>query len=236
MELFFNIFLAHLIGDFYLQTDNICRNKEQKGFSSPYLYVHVILITVLTYTLSNAYQSFWLYALIIGLSHLIIDGIKSYFHKYALHTFCIDQILHIVILGATAYCYLNLNPSWSQFSCLSVLEFQTIPAIICAAVICCKPANILIRLVLEGYKIDMPKAGGKDLNNAGSLIGNLERLICLALVLAGQFEAVGFLIAAKSILRFKDYETAKTEYVLVGTLLSFGIAILSGLLLTYYIL
>ena len=42
-------------------------------------------------------------------------------------------------------------------------------------------------------------------------------------------EAVGFLIAAKSILRYKDTDNLKTEYVLIGTLLSFGTATLLSL-------
>jgi hypothetical protein len=43
-----------------------------------------------------------------------------------------------------------------------------------------------------------------------------------------------FLLAAKSIFRFGDLKKVKdrklTEYVLIGTLLSFGIAILVGLI------
>jgi hypothetical protein len=50
----------------------------------------------------------------------------------------------------------------------------------------------------------------------------------------GYFDAIGFLLAAKSIFRFGDLKEAKdrklTEYVLIGTLLSFGIALLIGLL------
>ena len=42
---------------------------------------------------------------------------------------------------------------------------------------------------------------------------------------------MGFLIAAKSILRFKDDNTVKTEYVLVGTMLSFGLAIALGIII-----
>jgi hypothetical protein len=42
-------------------------------------------------------------------------------------------------------------------------------------------------------------------------------------------EAVGFLLAAKSVFRFgdlkDDHDRMRTEYVLIGTLLSFGIAI-----------
>jgi hypothetical protein len=45
-----------------------------------------------------------------------------------------------------------------------------------------------------------------------------------------QYEAIGFIVAAKSLLRFKDTDTAKTEYVLAGTFLSFGIAIICGVL------
>ena len=67
-----------------------------------------------------------------------------------------------------------------------------------------------------------------ELEKAGRLIGNLERILTLVLVLLSQYQAIGFLIAAKAILRFKDTSTAKTEYVLIGTLLSFGVAILVG--------
>lgn len=57
----------------------------------------------------------------------------------------------------------------------------------------------------------------------------MERLLTLVFVLIGQYEAIGFIIAAKSLLRFKDTDTARTEYVLVGILLSFGIALVCGL-------
>jgi len=49
-----------------------------------------------------------------------------------------------------------------------------------------------------------------------------------------EWQAIGFLIAAKSVFRFGDLSRAKdrklTEYILIGTLLSFGFAILIGLL------
>jgi len=67
---------------------------------------------------------------------------------------------------------------------------------------------------------------------AGRKIGILERVLTLLLVIQNQYLAIGFLIAAKSLLRFKDTERAKTEYVLIGTLLSFGTAIVIGILLT----
>jgi hypothetical protein len=58
----------------------------------------------------------------------------------------------------------------------------------------------------------------------------MERFLVLSLVLIGQYSAVGLIIAAKSILRYKS--TQKNEYILVGTLLSFGIAVLLGILIS----
>ena len=58
-------------------------------------------------------------------------------------------------------------------------------------------------------------------------------MLVLTFVLLNQFEVVGFLIAAKSILRYKSDETIKTEYVLIGTLLSFGIAIVLGIFINH---
>jgi hypothetical protein len=49
--------------------------------------------------------------------------------------------------------------------------------------------------------------------------------------LNNQFEAIGLLIAAKALLRFQDDDLKLTEYVLIGTLLSFTMTILIGLAL-----
>jgi len=53
-------------------------------------------------------------------------------------------------------------------------------------------------------------------------------------VITGNWEGIGFLLAAKSVFRFGDLKESKdrklTEYILIGTLLSFGIAIATGML------
>lgn len=68
--------------------------------------------------------------------------------------------------------------------------------------------------------------GFKD---GGRLIGQLERLLAFAFILAGAPSAIGFLVAAKSLFRFgeiKDSSSRKVaEYVIIGTLLSFGFAV-----------
>lgn len=69
-----------------------------------------------------------------------------------------------------------------------------------------------------------------SLDNAGRYIGMLERLFIFVFILSGELSAIGFLLAAKSVFRFGDLSKAKdrklTEYILIGTFLSFGLAIL----------
>ena len=66
--------------------------------------------------------------------------------------------------------------------------------------------------------------------HAGQLIGILERWLILVFILIGHYEVIGFLIAAKSIIRFGEKDHDKTEYFLAGTLLSIAIAVGCGLM------
>ena len=223
--LLLSLLMAHVIGDFYLQSDKYCKRKEESKLKSPFLYVHSIIIGLLSWAFVPTVD-FWVYALLIFVTHLMIDAVKSFMHK-GLWVFLIDQIAHIIILCFIVHqyasqCYLPIQD-------IDFLDQISIPAFMFAILCCLKPTNILIKLILERYKIGEDESC-KSMKNAGALIGNLERILTLVFVLIGQYEAVGFIIAAKSLLRFKETDTAKTEYVLAGTLLSFGIATICGLM------
>jgi len=72
------------------------------------------------------------------------------------------------------------------------------------------------------------------LASAGKWIGICERVLILTFVLMSQYTAIGFLMTAKSILRFSEKENntqLKTEYVLVGTLVSFTLSAMVGVLI-----
>ena len=58
----------------------------------------------------------------------------------------------------------------------------------------------------------------------GEAIGLLERTMIFLLILVGQPAGVGFLIAAKSILRFEETRDSNiaSEYIIIGTLASFA--------------
>ena len=223
--LFLSLVLAHIIGDFYLQTDKCCEQKETRKFKSWFLYVHAITIGLLSWIIVPS-CSFGLWALMIAVSHFAIDAVKIHCPK-GFWSFVIDQLFHLSILVAISTIYETTKEL--PFQMIDSPSSFSTPLLILAILLCIKPANILIKLILEKYQVG-ESASCDNIKNAGALIGNLERLLTIVFVLLGQFEAIGFIVAAKSILRFKDTDTAKTEYVLAGTFLSFGIAILCGLM------
>jgi len=162
--------------------------------------------------------------------HLIMDGIKSYYiikETKTKNLFFIDQFVHLITMVGVVWLY-NY-----YFGIHFLFAFDTkILATIAGFLLCTKPTNIIIKYIFRAFSIETPVENpdndeDKSLPNAGKLIGITERLIALALILSGEFEAVGLIIAAKSILRFHAMQ--KSEYVLVGTLLSFGIAVFTGI-------
>jgi hypothetical protein len=224
VELFLCLLLAHLIADFFLQTSESCNSKREKKWRSGCHYLHSAIVFVLLWLVSFRLE-FWWCALAIAVTHLAIDMWKSY-REDKVKWFVVDQLLHIAILALVAWLWCKFNEWTVPFG----MPTKYI-ALAVAIVVCWKPANIFIKLMLKHYSVNMPeeKAGGF---NAGALIGNIERWLILAFVIMQRYEALGLLIAAKSIIRFGDKETAKTEYVLAGTLMSIFIAVMAGLMVT----
>ena len=224
MELFLSLVLAHLVADFMLQTGKSCKDKKERHWKSPHHYVHALIVFGLSWLVSCDW-TFWWCALVIGVTHFAIDMWKSY-REENVKWFAVDQILHIAIMAGVAWMWCSMN-GWSMALDIPV-KFV---AMTIAIIVCWKPSNIFIKLMLKHYSVNMPeeKTGGF---NAGALIGDIERWLILVFVLLQRYDAIGLLIAAKSIIRFGDKETTKTEYVLAGTLMSIFIAVLAGVILT----
>ncbi|NLG25407.1 MAG: hypothetical protein GX558_08620 [Clostridiales bacterium] len=85
------------------------------------------------------------------------------------------------------------------------------------------PAAELVRRVLAEFEGGAP---AQPPVNAGAVIGILERLVVLTLALIGQYGVIGFVLTAKSVARFKEFEDRDfAERYIIGTLTSVGVAI-----------
>jgi len=220
--------MAHILADFIFQTRKMCRIKGLKYYSKAHL-LHVLIVFVLSWTLSFR-LNFLLFALTITATHFIIDIVKTYFvrRKHS-DMFFMDQFLHVLIIFLASYIFINIQGNVLQLP-FEAMNCKNI-AIALGYVFVTKPVNILIREIFRIAKIEIPTGGKKNpegVINAGRLIGIVERILTITFVLLGSYQIIGFIIAAKSLLRFKDSDRINPEYVLIGTLLSFGIAIMTG--------
>ncbi|GHV11478.1 hypothetical protein FACS1894162_6950 [Bacteroidia bacterium] len=210
---------AHLLADFNFQPQKWCETKDRKLFSKEHLY-HAFVVFVCSWVLSLMI-SFWWAALLIALFHLGLDVAKGYFFRKNIlkkYLFFIDQALHFAFITLVVFLFGEYEYGWLNIAFIAF-----------AIIACTKPANIFIKKFMEASGIISKKEGDNTLMNAGRVIGSLERILSFVLILSNQWAAIGFIIAAKTILRFRDTQTAQTEYVLIGSLLSFGIAIILGI-------
>ena len=233
------LLIAHFLSDFVLQFNSWVRHRKTKGVQSLYLYAHSAIAGLLSYILI-AQWSWWYVPVVIFVSHALIDIWKSRQNGNPSVIFVIDQGLHVITLFVFWLIIIGgfetLTNIFSEY-----LNSEKILLIILGYTLILWPSGIFIREVTIKWQnqIHEVQNESKSLNNAGKWIGFLERILVLTFVLINQFGAIGFLIAAKSILRLNpnDQTIPKkyTEYVLFGTLLSFTIAIITGLLIRIFI-
>ena len=232
MILLIKLFLTHIIGDFFLQPEKWVKEKEVKKLKSPKLYLHIAIHVALLFIMLWDI-TLWPVIVIIGVSHFIIDATKLLIQKEETKKmfFFIDQLLHIFIIVLVYFLFteqtFSLNGLITEHNLLllSCVLFLTIPV------------SIIMKAIFSKWDISKLTENNESLKDAGKYIGILERILVFTFIIADHWEAVGFLITAKSVFRFGDLKESKhrklTEYILIGTLISFGIAIAIGLLYLY---
>lgn len=221
------LFFAHVLADYVFQTNKMVSRKGEILF----LAYHgiVVLGTAVVATGSIAGP-----VIILAALHIITDWTKTQF-KDGIGGHLADQIIHLITLTAVA----ALAPGiWEGGIWASAPEFVTLGMLLIAgAIYVTRAGGFAVGILMAPYG---PAFSKDSLPGGGKMIGLLERGLIYVLVLAGLPIGIGFLVAAKSVLRF---ETAKegdlaenrkrSEYVIIGTLASFGWAILVSLAILF---
>lgn len=230
MNLLLLLILAHLLSDFVFQTDSMVKGKRHNKWKP--LVQHLLIVFVITWVLSGR-QELWWVALVITLLHGIIDLAKNSLRQNNLYIFVGDQVLHILsIIGVWAFI---TNSTLTDLPFFLDVDRWPIKYIIIAIgyILVALPTAVLIDYVIQDWHEEVNNNKKESLKHAGKWIGIIERLLIYTFIIIGEWEPIGFLLAAKSVFRFGDLQKAedqkKTEYILIGTLLSFAIAIAVGL-------
>ncbi|MGH1369010.1 MAG: DUF3307 domain-containing protein [Maritimibacter sp.] len=213
------LLFAHVIADFVFQSNDMVKQKREV---LPFLlHGAIVFLTLIVATGSLAWQ-----LAALALAHMAIDLAKLILApKDGLWAFLTDQGAHMLTLVG---CAVFMPGLWD-----GGLWATTLPAPIpnWALHVMALGAGGLMATRAGGFavgKLMQPYAGAKEdgLADGGRLIGLLERGLIFLMLVAGMPAGIGFLIAAKSVLRFDAASDGKkAEYVIIGTLASFGWAI-----------
>jgi len=214
------LLLAHMLADYLLQPGWMSARKAEPG---PML-AHFAIVLATAMACLGRYDS----GLLLGLAgaHILIDLLKTHLAPKTLNSHLLDQGAHLATLLALAFYAPDLWASGQWANAPNyVLHFMVLLAGFIAAT---RAGGFAIALLMAEQTRPQDGANADTgLPRGGLLIGQLERAMIFVLMLAGMAASIGFLIAAKSILRFGSVteNRAASEYVIIGTLASFGWAI-----------
>lgn len=224
--LLIKLLFAHVVGDFLLQNKDFCATKRNlrswKGWGTQLL--HAFAQAVLAYVFVLDWEN-WIIPLVIFSSHMLIDLMKSWLgDDDNFWHFIWDQLAHLVVIVVLSSYFMNITQQLP-------IKISYVVAFLAYFLITI-PASIFIGKFYNQWNSNSDNKDLSSLPRGGKYIGMLERVLILTFIFVGYPEGIGFLLAAKSVFRFGDLqkggELKLTEYVLIGTFLSFAIAIIVG--------
>ena len=211
MTEFLALCICHTVGDFYLQSKTVAEKKEKLN---RYMLFHAVVYTIPFVFLFLLIRWNWSILLVLG-SHLVIDILSVYgkrtYSQYEIPIFAADQLCHLTVLWFVAE---NVASDMG-------LEKEVL-AVTLAVLVLFKPLSILISLVFQAVFQDGQKENMRTVRT-GKYIGYAERTVVFLLCCYGAISTIGFIIAAKTLVRYKDINEDKNHFqekYLIGTLLS----------------
>jgi hypothetical protein len=224
---------GHILADFAFQTRGMVEGKGRLGW----LALHAAVVAVVQAAVALPFLSPRAILLIGGLTlaHAAIDRLKAAVARPSgLGPFLADQAAHLVVLIVVWILWTPM-PVWPA-PLYPLFEAMVGPWSMVAVLAAAYAFNghggaAIVAAVLARHRLDeVTDDISEEERSRGRTIGILERVILLTLVIVGQWGALGFVIAAKSIARFKDLDQRDfSERYLIGTLASVAVAIASGL-------
>lgn len=232
-NLLVRLLLAYIVSNFLLLTHSITLDKKT------WAQVIHITITLIVFFIFSGFL--WQITVFITLFHWIIKTVKN---KLLIRNknrerllFIMEQIVHILII-ILAWSFTR-RVIFEIYECgVQLFSNYKISLIVLGYAIVIWPVGSLIKYTTDNLiTINRSNVTGdesnteEDIKNGGKLIGIFERIIIITFVYFEQYEAIGFLITGKSILRLNSKK--QTEYVLAGTMASYAFAIIIGVFINW---
>lgn len=232
---------AHFLADFTFQTAGLAQKKIN---NFRLLAAHSLIYAIILFAAIFPFVKFN-YAvpayIIITVSHFMIDWGRTLLDRkymnrtYKFISFIVDQILHILIIVSVSFIF-SLHTHIGVI-CRNLMQRGYLGNLIIyflIFVIIWDPAAVFIKKLFLYINDQNSDTADNNDPQIGRIIGKLERVMISSLVLSGQLGAIGFVLTAKSIARYKQLEDKDfAEKYLVGTLTSAIIAFLTAITLKH---
>ena len=234
LEPFLALFIAHLIGDFVLQTEQMALKK---GRVLGWLMLHALELGLITWLLCWTFKA-WPVVVVVFLTHLVFDWVKPRLKGHPLQWYVVDQLAHVFTLLLCSIWMARVLPSMP----LSNLLPSSVQVLLAAYLTILRPLTIGMGLFLKPWQDEVARSNGNaspegsitGLTRSSEWIGNLERFFVLTAVVAQQEYLVAGLLIAKAIMRvpelLKGEHRRRADYIVIGTFGSVGLAFAVGVL------
>jgi len=237
--------LAHLSGDFPLQTDALIRAKREGAFGFVIhgaIHYACALVALLAFTRCAVWTPYTQLLLVFYAAlHITLDYLKLRYltaggKPDSTGPFVVDQLLHLLTVFGLTLALLRIWPPqlalaglWTEhLKHTALLLLVTYVAVIFAG-------GYLVRSLTRSLTESMLPPFGENreaLRNAGLYIGWLERFLVLTALLVQSPAMIGLILTGKSIARLSELKGPQfAEYFLIGTFLSVSLALSGGVFL-----
>ncbi len=235
INILLHLLIIHSAVSLIFAFKNLTSHVKKKKIKSKWLYISGAIYALSIYLISFSWADLWILPLAF-VSHFLAYLIMIP-ERRALFNFFLSQILLVFALIAIWLLLTNVYLSFLFGLVIILWNSKRVLLIILGFIILIWPSGYIIGLATEPFRKQIKEAEG--LEKAGLWIGILERVLIYIFVLSGNVMAIAFLITAKTIFRFgeiKDHSRRKeAEYILIGTLFSFSLALLVAYMIKIFI-
>lgn len=236
-SLMLQLVVAHLAGDFLLQSGRDAQNKRNFRVLARHALVHALLLAGVGWLRGCVVAWEWGVLGLLWASHIVVDAVTSRLQMNADMRLGVDQAAHLLalvlatqmmapgelaVIGATTGVLLRDPRAWWIVAGLLVVVWA---------------GGVVVGRIVQPYATKLAEVSGapEGMESAGRIIGKCERTLIFLFLLTGHEAVIGFVIAAKALMRLPEARDrgsrASSEYYLVGTLVSVSWAVACGLML-----
>ncbi|MCL2295947.1 MAG: hypothetical protein FWC29_02555 [Methanomassiliicoccaceae archaeon] len=218
------ILAAYLIGTFYLQRLNRFGRKMRGYFASLLLYAAAFIIPAML--LPDSLLSALFFVLIVLATHAVYfigqsDLITA--RPKGLAAFVCTHMLIAAALLLAVYFFFTGNAAFADVTDALLSLFgdnaDTYLYFVLSVLICLAPSSEFVRVTMDHFCPNYASEGTSyDHGGLGSTIGMFERVIIMITGFMGWYVAIAFVVTAKSLARFKQFEDPDfVERFIIGT-------------------